>query len=111
MSHDLVALVRQQPDTAAVLDGMVAMGERLEIRAHIGAIHVHDEAGRLLVSIEAPMFVRVPGEVERLLGVQVHLPTWWVNVRAAADPPDAERVARKFADDLVRWQGGTVWSA
>jgi hypothetical protein len=111
MSHDLVALVRDRPDAAAVLDGMVAMGERLEVRAHIGAIHVHDEAGRLLVSSATPMYVQVPGEVERRRGVQVRLPTWCVNVRAAADPPDAERVARKFADDLVRWQGGTVWSA
>jgi hypothetical protein len=109
MSHDLVALVRQQPDTAAVLDGMVAMGEQLDIRPHLGAIHVYDPAGRLLVFIETPMFVQVPGEVERLLGVQVNLPTWWVNVRAAVDPPDAERIAQKFAADLVRWQGGMVW--
>jgi hypothetical protein len=56
------------------------------------------------------MFVQVPGEVERLLGVQVPLPTWWVNVRAAAGPPDAERVARRFSDDLVRWRGGMVWA-
>jgi hypothetical protein len=111
MSHDLVALVRRQPDVAAVLDGMVAKGEQLEVRSYAGGLQVHDLAGRLLVSIETPMFVQVPGEVERLLGVQVDLPTWWVNVRAAADLPDAERVARTFSDDLVRWQGGTVWIA
>jgi hypothetical protein len=109
MSYDLVALVREQPDGAAVLDGMIAMGEQLEVRAHVGGVHVYDSAGRLLVFIETPMFVQVPGEVERLLGVQVSLPTWWVNVRAAVDPPDAERIARKFVDDLVRWQGGMVW--
>ncbi|MCW2886831.1 MAG: hypothetical protein QOE54_3496 [Streptosporangiaceae bacterium] len=111
MSHDLVALVREQPDAAAVLDGMMAMGEQLEVRTHPAAVHVHDLAGRLLVSIETPMLVQVPGEVERLLGVQVNVPTWWVNIRAAAEPPEAERIARKFSDDLVRWQGGMVWPA
>lgn len=111
MSHDLVALLHERPDTAAVLDGMTAAGERLEVRPHAGAVHVYDPDGRLLVSIETPIYVQVPGEAERLLGVPVDVPTWWLGIRAAAEPPEAERVARAFCADLVRRQGGMVWPA
>lgn len=36
-------------------------------------------------------------------------PVWWVDVRAVADVPDGVRVARRFADALVHWQGGDIW--
>ena len=114
MTSDVVALVRNQPDIPTVVEGMIAFGESLESReAGDGALHLYDREGRLMVSIEAPELMRVPGEVERLLGPEmagrVRVPTWWVEVRAAPGVPDARRVARKFADDIVHWQGGTVW--
>jgi hypothetical protein len=114
VTSDIVALVRNQPDIPTVIEGMIAFGEELEMRdAGAGTLHLYDAEGRLAVSIEAPELVHVPGEVERLLGPQpaakVRLPTWWVEVRAAPGVPDAGRIARRFADDVVRWQGGTVW--
>jgi hypothetical protein len=114
VTSDIVALVRNQPDIPTVVEGMIAFGEELEMReAGAGAVHLYDSEGRLAVSIEAPQLVHVPGEVERLLGEQpaakVRLPTWWLEVRAASGVPDARRIARRLADDVVRWQGGTVW--
>ncbi|GAA4486764.1 hypothetical protein GCM10023191_013630 [Actinoallomurus oryzae] len=114
LTSDVVALVRNEPDIPTVVEGMIAFGEALRMReAGPGARHLYDSEGRLLVSIEAPELVRVPGEVARLLGPQmadrVRLPVWWVEIRAAAGLPEARRVARRFADDLVHWQGGAVW--
>lgn len=114
MSSDLVALVRRRPDVHAVADGMIAMGERLELRGgEFEPTLLFDADGRLLVSIEEPVQVSVQGEIGRLLGpefaARVVAPVWWVDVRAVADVPDAMRVARKFADSLVHWLGGTVY--
>ena len=114
MTSDIIALVRNEPDVPTVVEGMIAFGETLRMReAGPGTHHLYDHDGRLAVSIEAPELVRVPGEIERLLGPAmagaVRLPVWWVEVRAAAGVPDARRIARKFADDIVHWQGGAVW--
>jgi hypothetical protein len=115
MTCDIVALVRNQPDVRTVIEGMVAFGEQLEQRDVAGGVtQLYDPAGHLLVSIEVPVLVRVAGEVARLLGsdqaARVEPPVWWVDIRAAASLPDAERIARRFADDLVHWQGGAVWT-
>ncbi|WP_169806838.1 hypothetical protein [Actinomadura macra] len=114
MSSDLVALVRRRPDVHAVADGMIAMGERLELRGgEPQPTRLYDAGGRLLVSIEDAVQVSVPGEIGRLLGAEfaarVVAPVWWVDVRAVADVPEAMRVARRFADSLVHWLGGTVY--
>jgi hypothetical protein len=114
LTSDVVALVRNEPDIHTVVEGMIAFGVPLEPRrSDGGGLHLYDNEGRLAVSIEAPELVRVPGETERLLGPemsgQVRVPIWWVEVRAAAGVPDAMRVARRFADDIVHWQGGVVW--
>jgi hypothetical protein len=114
LTSDIIALVRNEPDVPTVVEGMIAFGETLRMReAGPGAHHLYDQDGRLAVSIEAPELVRVPGEVERLLGPEmsgtVRLPVWWVEIRAAAGVPDARRIARKFAEDIVHWQGGTLW--
>ncbi|POM26838.1 hypothetical protein BTM25_12460 [Actinomadura rubteroloni] len=114
MTCDLVALTRRQPDVFAVADGMIAMGEPLELRGgDPEPTQLFDAEHRLLVSIEDPVLVSVPTEVGRLLGAdvaaRVAAPVWWVEVRASGDVPDATRVARRFADDLVRWAGGIVY--
>ncbi|MFI6514785.1 hypothetical protein ACIBF1_04400 [Spirillospora sp. NPDC050679] len=114
MSCDFVALVRRRPDVHAVADGMIAMGEPLELRGgEPEATRLYDAEGRLLVSIEDAVQVSVPGEVERLLGAgfasRVAAPVWWVDVRAVGDVPDAERVARAFVEALVHWTGGTYY--
>ncbi|SFO32617.1 hypothetical protein [Actinomadura madurae] len=114
MSTDLVALVRRRPDVHAIADGMIAMGEPLELRGgEPDSTRLHDGEGRLLVSIEDAVQVSVQGEIGRLLGAEfaarVMTPVWWVDVRAVADVPEAQRVARKFADSLVHWLGGMVY--
>jgi hypothetical protein len=114
MSSDLVALVRRTPDVHAVADGMIAMGEPLELRGgEPEPTLLYDAEGRLLVSIEDPVQVSAQSEIRRLLGAEfadrVGVPVWWIDVRAVADIPEATRVARAFADALVRWLGGTVY--
>ncbi|RKS71129.1 hypothetical protein BZB76_5615 [Actinomadura pelletieri DSM 43383] len=114
MSSDLVALVRRRPDVHAVADGMIAMGEALELRGgESGPILVYDTEGRLLVSIEEAVPVPAQSEIRRLLGDdfagRVTAPVWWVDVRAVADLPDAIRVARRFTEFLVHWAGGAVY--
>jgi hypothetical protein len=114
VSTDLVALVRRRPDVHAIADGMIAMGEPLELRGgEPDSTRLHDGEGRLLVSIEDAVQVSVQGEIGRLLGAEfaarVMTPIWWVDVRAVADVPEATRVARKFADSLVHWLGGMVY--
>ncbi|MEW2355414.1 hypothetical protein [Spirillospora sp. NPDC029432] len=114
MSSDLVALVRSEPDVYAVADGLVALGEPVElVGGPFQAVRVRDQGGRVLVSIEDPVLVEAPGEVARLLGrpaaERFAAPVWWVDVRAVADVPEASRVARRFAEALAHWAGGTVW--
>ncbi|MFC4056478.1 hypothetical protein ACFOY4_42910 [Actinomadura syzygii] len=114
MSSDLVALVRRRPDVHAVADGMIAMGEPLELRGgEPDPTLLYDAEGRLLVAIEDPVQVSARSEIRRLLGAdfadRVAVPVWWVDVRAVGDIPDATRVARRFADSLVHWAGGTVY--
>jgi hypothetical protein len=112
MSTDLIALVRRRPDVHAVADGLVAMGEPLELRGgEPEPTRLYDASGRLLVSIEDPVQVTLQSEIARLLGAEfasrVGSPVWWVEVRAVGDLPDAMRIARKFTDALVHYVGGT----
>ena len=114
MSTDLVALVRRRPDVHDVADGLIAMGEPLELRGgEPEPSLLYDTDGRLLVSIEDAVQVSAQSEIRRLLGAEfadrVTAPVWWVEVRAVGDLPDAVRVARRFVDSLVRWAGGTVY--
>ncbi|MGK5557373.1 hypothetical protein ACSNOI_37775 [Actinomadura kijaniata] len=114
MSCDFVALVRRRPDVHAVADGLIAMGEQLGLRGgEPGPSLLYDAQGRLLVAIEPPVQVSVQSEIGRLLGpefaARVAVPVWWVDVRAVADLPDAERVARRFAEALAHWTGGTFY--
>ncbi|RAY11325.1 hypothetical protein DPM19_30330 [Actinomadura craniellae] len=106
MSRDLVTLTPRRPDVVAAVAEL-----RLPAATLDGAVQVLDASGRLLVAAAAPRYVRVPGEAERLLGVPVNVPVWWVELRAAGDLPDARHQARGLADLLVRRYGGSVWPA
>ncbi|GAB2834507.1 hypothetical protein GCM10027176_43590 [Actinoallomurus bryophytorum] len=116
MTHDVVALVRNAPDVRTMVDSMAETDEHLRVRGtgEGAIIQLCNEEGQALVSIEAPQFVRVDGEVERLLGAEVAAkvptPVWWVEARAALADERSAALARRFADELVRRLGGTVWT-
>jgi hypothetical protein len=106
VSADVVALLREEPDLPAALDALALLA-----KPDGSTTQVYDPAGRLVVSICEPVLVRVAGEVERLLGVAVPEPVWWVDVRAAGGLYDAQQLGRRLADELARRCGGTVWTA
>ena len=73
MTYDLVALVDGRPSSADVLAGLAAAGEELGVRAVSGGavVQLCGEDNLPLVSIELPLLIQVPGEVERMLGTTV----------------------------------------
>ncbi|HEX6471191.1 MAG TPA: DUF6177 family protein [Streptosporangiaceae bacterium] len=119
MTRDVVALVQGRPDPRATVAAMVAAGADLRVRhAADGAVlQLCDPAGPPLVSIEVPLLLQVPGEIERLLGAEiarhVPLPAWWVEARAvqpaASGPAGSWEIADRFAGEMTRLLGGRVW--
>jgi hypothetical protein len=115
MTYDLVALVDGRPSSDDVLAGLAAAGEELGVRAVSGGavVQLCDDENLPLVSIELPLLVQVPGEVERMLGTavgSVETPVWWVEIRAAARD-GARELAEKYAHTLVDRLGGKVWTS
>lgn len=107
MSRDFVVLVKRQPDVRAV---SVASGGLVRLQESADwPVQVFAAEGRLALIVEAPVLVESAGEVERLLGIKVEVPVWWVDVRSAADTPEAEPVAKNIASGLAAGLGGVVW--
>lgn len=112
----MVVLVRQAPDEEAVAGALVAAGEELLVTGFGdgGVLRLSEpDGGRVLVSVDAPMLVETPGELERLLGPEVaHLepPVWWIEVRASEEPDGAEVPALRFAAELSLRLDGEVWA-
>jgi hypothetical protein len=114
VTRDVVALLATAPDVHDVATALLAAGERFRVRsAAAGAVvQLCDDQGRPLVSIEVPVLVRVPGEVERLLGPLAGAPAaplWWVETRAPSTREGAERLGRRFAEALAVRCRGVVW--
>jgi hypothetical protein len=115
VTRDLVALLPAVPEVADVAAALRAAGERFRVRqaAEGSVIQLCDDQGRPLVSIEVPVLVQVPGEVERLLGPEaagrLAPPLWWVELRAPSAREGAERLGRRFAETLAARCGGVVW--
>ena len=115
MTRDVVALLATAPDVHDVAAALLAAGERFGIRSAAGGavVQLCDDQGRPLVSIEVPVLVRVPGEVERLLGDRVTdapaPPLWWVETRAPSGREGPERLGRRFAEALAARCRGVVW--
>lgn len=114
MSHDVVALVHGAPDVQATVSQLIAEGERVRLVPAESAVHLCGEDGRPMVSVEAPQFIQVPGEVERLVGpetaAQAGTPVWWVEARAASAIAGSADVARRFAEQVVQNCGGVLWA-
>lgn len=106
MSRDWVVLADREPDVAAV-----AAVSGTEVTDAAWPVRLFDRDGRLVVSVEEPVFVAVRGEIDRLLGVSADRPVWWVDVRAAAGPPEAGTAARGVATALAGRLGGRALDA
>ncbi|MFI9200353.1 DUF6177 family protein [Streptomyces sp. NPDC053048] len=115
MTKDVIALTERMPDAWSVLAGLLAGGPDLRIHttADDAVVQLCGEEGRPLVSIEAPLLLRVPGEAARLLGVDERElgdgPLWWIEARASTAVPQAEPLAGVFAARLAHLLGGRVW--
>ncbi|MFK4222170.1 DUF6177 family protein [Streptomyces sp. NPDC019890] len=115
MTKDVIALTPKMPDVWTVLAGLHAGGPDLGVAttAEGAVIQLCAPGGRPLVSIEAPIFVQTPGEVERLLGTAAPgaptAPFWWTEARASTAVPEAERLAGSFAGRLTTVLGGATW--
>ena len=115
MTYDLVALVDGRPSSDDVLAGLAAAGDELGVRAVSGGavVQLCGEDNLPLVSIELPLLIQVPGEVERMLGTAVgtvDTPAWWVEIRATARD-GAREVAQQYANTLISRLGGKVWTS
>lgn len=115
MTNDVIALTPTMPDVWTVLAGLHAGGPDLGVAttADGAVIQLCAPGGRSLVSIEAPILVHTPGEVERLLGAQPvgipAAPLWWTEARASTAIPKAESLAGSFAGRLTTVLGGATW--
>ncbi|MBI0299399.1 hypothetical protein JBE04_34310 [Streptomyces sp. PRKS01-29] len=114
MTKDVIALTERMPDIWSIVAGLFAGGPDLDVRAagEGAVVQMCDEAGRPLVSVEAPLLVRVAGEAARLLGPEAGgtgVPVWWTEARAATGVERAELLAASFARRLARLCGGSVW--
>ncbi|MBC3987375.1 hypothetical protein H8N00_00285 [Streptomyces sp. AC563] len=114
MTKDVIALTPRLPDVKALLAGLFAGGPDTRVTS-VGqgaVIQLSDDTGRPLLSVEAPIYVEVPGEVRRLLGPDAALPegpVWWTEARASTAIEGAERLAGSFAGRLAAVLDGTTW--
>ncbi|WP_327723921.1 DUF6177 family protein [Streptomyces europaeiscabiei] len=114
MTKDVIALTPKMPDTRTLLAGLFAGGPDLGLAStgDGGVLQLCTGGGRPLVSVEAPLLIHIPGEVERLLGSDVSAPPppyWWTEARALAAVPEAEPLADSVCGRLTTLLGGTVW--
>ncbi|GAA2590188.1 hypothetical protein SMC26_20285 [Actinomadura fulvescens] len=110
MSRDFVVLTTDHPHLPLLLErAELPSGWGLETETQVSGAQLFDENGRMLVVIRDPFLVEVPGEAERLLGVPVPTPVWWVEMRATAGSTLAAEVAGHCANVMAELYGGTVW--
>ncbi|WP_330338665.1 DUF6177 family protein [Streptomyces sp. NBC_00557] len=113
MPQDVIALTPQMPDIKTLLAALHAGGPDLRVnRAGGGSVaQLCTDDGKLLVSVEAPRYLQVPGETERLLGpgVQTEGPVWWTEVRASTAIAEARLLAGSVAGRLTTLLGGITW--
>lgn len=113
MPQDVIALTPQMPDIKTLLAALHAGGPDLRVnRAGGGSVaQLCTDDGKLLVSVEAPRYLQVPGETERLLGpgVQTEGPVWWTEVRASTSIAEARLLAGSVAGRLTTLLGGITW--
>lgn len=113
MTFDVVGLCRREPGADTLVSAIRAASALSDVDVDEARLlfRIRHPEGRVLLSIEGARLIRVPGEVRRLLGVDVSPPVWWVESRAPEDDEEAEAVARAFTTALIAATGGTSWSS
>jgi hypothetical protein len=109
---DVIALCERQPDAGTTLAAMQACAPDLRVAAieRGSLLQLCADDGRPLVTVEGARLVQVPGEAQRLLGVDpAPHPAWWVEARAV--DAGAAVIARRFAAALLTQTGGVSWSS
>ncbi|MER6548312.1 DUF6177 family protein [Streptomyces sp. NPDC001250] len=113
MTRDAIALTPQMPDVKTLLAALHAGGPDLRVNsAGGGAVaQLCTDDGQTLVSVEAPRYLQVPGETERLLGpaARTDSPVWWTETRATTGIAEAGRLAGSVAGRLATVLGGITW--
>ncbi|WP_308188710.1 DUF6177 family protein [Streptomyces sp. MNU89] len=113
MTQDVIALTPRMPDVKTLLAGLYAGGPDLRVDRAAGGsvVQLCSDDGQVLVSLEAPRYVQVPGETGRLLGVDASADgsVWWTEVRAVSTSGEAGRLAGSVAGRLTAVLGGTTW--
>ncbi|MFI1954781.1 DUF6177 family protein [Streptomyces xinghaiensis] len=113
MTQDVIALTPRMPDVKTLLAGLYAGGPDLRVNRAAGGsvVQLCSDDGQVLVSLEAPRYVQVPGETGRLLGVDASADgsVWWTEVRAVSTSGEAGRLAGSVAGRLTAVLGGTTW--
>ncbi|KOU03696.1 hypothetical protein ADK86_09555 [Streptomyces sp. NRRL F-5755] len=100
------------PDPWTLLAGLLSGGPEnlVDTAGEDAVVRLCDDAGRPLVSVEAPLLVQVDGEAERLLGATAPpVPYWWTEARATTGVEHAEQLAGTFAARLASLAGGSAW--
>ncbi|MBV9026647.1 MAG: hypothetical protein JO362_23260 [Streptomycetaceae bacterium] len=113
MTKDVIALTPHMPGIRTIAAALLATGPemRLQSLADGNILQLCDDAGRPLLSVEAPLQIHTPGETTRLLGpaADTRTPIWWTEARASTAVPEAEHLAATFAGHLAHHLGGTLW--
>lgn len=120
MPREIVVITPQAPDTGALLEAAVAVDPDLRLRSlATGAVHQlvradpadpSPAAGTAVLSVSEPLRLERPGEIRRLLPVDVlpawtDEPYWWVDAVAPWDE-DAGRLGVQVAQALALGLGG-----
>lgn len=99
MSRELIVLTSEKPS----LDLPALVAPPL----YTAGNDVFDAEDRLLLRVHEPVLISVPGETERLLGIDSATPVWWTEIHIATASREADHLAQRCTDTL----DGTIWTA
>jgi len=108
VTYDVIALTAAMPDLPSLMAALMATGEDLRVDTPEagGAIRLYTPGDEPILTIDAPIYLQVPGEARRLLGeAAMTEPMWWIEIRAV-ERDSARAYARTLGTALARRLGG-----
>lgn len=111
MTVDSVALCRRRPTPDEILAALVRACPLLRVRPGESLLTLCDDAGVDRLHLDGPRLVQVPGEAQRLLGVDAPAPVWWVEARSLGTDHSSATAVRTVAHAIVAITGGTAWTS